>query len=112
MGTGMTKDERNLWRVVRIIGLIIFVIVMLFMWVFNPGVNKDNFSSETLWEAVHPYHAFFDTVALLGTVCTFIYLLGFAGKFYGVVEPKSENSLGATKIVFWILVVAQLLYFV
>lgn len=108
---GGTADK-NMWLVVRIVGGIIFTMVLSLMFIVNPHVNNDKFTNETLWEAVHPFHWFLDSLALIGTGCMFIYLLGYAGRIYELAGPKGSNSYGLTKVIFWVLVLCILLYYV
>jgi hypothetical protein len=82
---------------------------LLFMFVFDPGVNQDKFSAETLWEAVHPFHWFFDTVATLGLIGFGLFLTGYLGKFC---DLFTDLSVGAIKVIAGICMAACALFFV
>ena len=84
----------------------ILLITLLFMFVINPHVNKDQYSSETLWEAVHPWNWFFDTVALIGLVGFCLFLTGYLGKV--IRDPQK----GTIRVIGIICMIAVLLFFV
>lgn len=95
MSEKLPKDEALTRNIVRgIVGLCL-LLFFLFAWVINPGVNSDKFASETLWEAVHPYHFLFDTIGMAGFIAVALYVAGWLSKaVYLFTEPKDENSLG------------------
>jgi hypothetical protein len=89
-------DSEKLTKVVArsIIGLCLFLFFLM-AWVINPNGTSDAFSSENLWEAVHPYHWLFDTIGMIGFTAFALYIAGFLGKVvYTFTEPKEENSSG------------------
>lgn len=104
----------------QLIGKILFAgiltVNLLLMFVINPGGASDKFVTETLWEAVHPFHPFFDTIAFAANIFLYLYLAGVANKvvkpIYKWVEPKGENSIGATRVAFWICVGLMFFYYI
>lgn len=108
----LPRDERVVRTVVRcIVGLALFV-TFLMMFVINPKENKDGFSAETLWEAVHPFR-FWDIFGLIGMLGFALYITGFLGKIvYEFTEQKAENSSGLTHVVFGASVLLMLCFFI
>lgn len=106
------KDERLPRTVARgIIGLCLLLAV-IYMFV-DPSVNKDKFTSETLYEAIHPYNWFFDTLGLISIFYFGLYVAGFAGKVvYSFTEQKSENSSGLVHAVFAVAALFVILMFI
>ncbi len=93
-------SEKFLTNLVKGFIGICLLLFFLFAVVINPGVNADSFSSETLWEAVHPFNWIYDTVGTVGFVAVALYVAGFLGKaVYAFTEPKSENSSGLVHVV-------------
>ena len=108
-------SEKNEWLVVRVIFGVILTVNLVLMFVVNPGGANDRYVTENLWEAVHPFHAIKDTIALIANLFVYLYLGGLAHKvikpIYEFVQPKGENSFGATRVVFWVCVLLMGLYY-
>ena len=62
----MTDKTSKLIQRIGVFGILL--VVLLFMFVFNPHENADKFSNETMWEAVHPFKPVWDTLALVGLI--------------------------------------------
>jgi len=106
----MNDKTSNL--MMRIVVGAILTIALLFMFVFNPGVNQDQFSNETLWEAVHPYHWFFDSLGMIGLLFIALYLGGVAGAaVYAFTGPRVANSSGMIHVVAAVSALLMLLFF-
>lgn len=90
------KDNRELLPMRIGIGVIL-LIVLLLMFVVNPGENTDKFSNETLWEAVHPWNAIKDTIALIALIGFSLLLTGYLGKFFNIfttMTPETAKAIG------------------
>lgn len=113
MAEKLAKDEKILSYIVKgVIGLCLLLFI-LFLWVFNPGVNADKFSNETVWEAVHPYHWLKDSIGMLGVIAFGLYVAGVLGKtVYSFTGPKAENSPGLVHVIAVIGVLCVILLFV
>ena len=106
------RADKNMALIVRIGAALIMLIAFLMMFVFNPHENGDKFSSETLWEAVHPYNWFFDTVAMAGFIFFALFIAGLAGKtVYKFVNPPA-NSSGLISVIAVLSALAMILFFV
>lgn len=109
------RADKNENLIARIGIGVIFGIVFLLMWVINPHENKDVFTSETLWECVHPYNWFFDTVATIAWVWCCLFLSGMASivykKVYSLFQPEA-NTAGPAPIVTIVCALLMLLYYV
>lgn len=93
----MSKKSDNREMLPGRIGLgIILFIMLLFMFVINPNENADKFGSDNLWEAVHPWNAILDTVALIGLIAFALLLAGYLGKLIG--SFKTITAEGAKVI--------------
>ena len=86
------------------VGLILLV-TLLFMFVINPHVNDDPYSNETLWEAVHPYNALWDTLGLIGLIGFCLSLTGYLGQVFSFFTDVSKGAIQAIAIVCMILMV-------
>jgi hypothetical protein len=106
------KADKNMSLIVRIGVGLIMLIALSMMFVFNPGENADKFSSETLWEAVHPFNWFLDTVAMAGFIFFALFIAGLAGKtVYKFVNPPA-NSSGLISVIAVVSMLAMILFFV
>lgn len=106
-------NEKTINLIVRIGAGAILIIATLCMFVVNPHVNQDAFSSETLWEAVHPFNWFFDSVALLALIFFGLYVGGMAGKvIYTFTGPRTQNSSGLIHIIGIVCALLTVLFFV
>ena len=106
--------EKQVYRIVRAIIALVFSVLILMMFVIEPkGSDSGALNIDNLWEAVHPWHWFFDTVALIGWVAFGLYLAGLLGKtVYAFIEPKSENSGGLIHVIGIAGMLVGLLFFV
>jgi hypothetical protein len=106
------RADKNLALIVRIGIGAIMLITFLLMFVINPHSTGSAVDTKNLWEAVHPYHLLFDTVALAGLVFFALFISGLAGKVvYAFVQPPA-NSTGLIKVIAGISALATLLFFV
>jgi hypothetical protein len=107
------RADKNLKLVVRIVGGVIMFIAILLTFFINPHVNSDKFSNETMWEAVHPFNWFFDTLGVAAMLFYALYVCGLAGKtIYFFAEPKKEKSVGLIHALFAVSVVLIILMYV
>jgi hypothetical protein len=105
------RADKNLALIVRIIIGGIMLITFLLMFVINPHSAGSAIDTKNLWEAVHPFHWFFDSVALIGFIFFALFISGFAGKTINAISSQ-ENSNGAIKVIAAICMLATLLFFV
>lgn len=105
-------SDKLLINIVKGFTGLILLLFLLFAFVINPGVNNDNFSNETLWEAVHPFHWLFDTIGMIGFTAVALYVGGFLGKVvYAFTEPR-PNSSGFVHVIAGAGILCVLLIFV
>ena len=106
-------SEKTVNLIVRLIAGAILVVAFMCMFIVNPGINKDAFSSETLWEAVHPFHWLFDTLGCIGLVFFSLYVSGMAGKIiYQFTGPRTANSSGMVHVVAIVCALLMIMFFV
>lgn len=107
------RADKNMKLIARVLGGIILLPVIWLTFLHNPHINADKFSNETMWEAVHPFNWFFDTLGIAGLLFYTLYILGLAGKtIYAFSEPKTEKSSGLVHILFVVSVVLMILMYV
>lgn len=105
-------NEKTINRVVRFGAAAILFVALLMMFVINPHQNQDKFSSDNLWEAVHPFHWFWDSLALVGLVGFALYVGGFLGKVvYNFTGQRTKNSSGMVHVVGILCALLMLLFF-
>lgn len=106
---GGTADK-NMKLVARVIGGIIVGITLLLTFVINPHLNSDKFSSETMWEAVHPFH-WWKIFGIIGFLFFSLYVLGLAGKTiyaFGA-KPNSDGPIHVIAVVCVVLMITMYL---
>ena len=88
------KKENKEWLPFRIGGGIILGIALAMMFIIKPSAESMGhpIDTNTLWEAVHPFHPVWDTIALAGLLFFSAYIFGFAGSVvYSFAEKKRIN---------------------
>jgi hypothetical protein len=110
----MNRDEKRTWIVVRTIAGAIGIIVLYLMFVHEPKSSQtDKFVTETMWEAVHPYHWLWDTLGVIGMTFYFMYVTGLAGKaVYEFTGQKAENSSGLVHVVFAVSLLFHIFFYI
>lgn len=111
MSKAFKDSEKTEWLIVRVIIGVALLVTLLAMFVIKPTDT-----TATLWNAVHPFNPFFDTVALAATLFVGAYLGGIANyivrPIYELVQPRGENSTGVTRWVMWACVLLMGLFYV
>lgn len=105
------RADKNLKLIVRIICLGILAIAFFMGFIHNPHENKDAFTNENLWEAVHPFQLW-DIFGIAGMIFYALYVCGLAGKVvYAWAEPKSARSTGMIHVIFAVSVLSIILMY-
>ena len=100
------RADKNMNLVVRIGTGAIMLITFLLMFIIKPKGGSN------LWEAVHPYHWFFDSIALIGFIGFCLYISGLAGKVvYAFTGPRTANSSGLIHVIAVVCACAMILFF-
>lgn len=105
------KQENKEWIPARVIGGIIIGITLTMMFIIKPSAasNGSTIDTNNLWEAVHPFHPIWDSLALAGLIFFTLYVLGLVGKI--VYSFASEVKMNI-HIIGWGSALLTLLFFV
>lgn len=107
-------NEKKEWIVIRVIAGAIGVIVLYLMFIHQPVSSQtDKFVTETMWEAVHPFHWLWDSLGMIGLVFYFLYVTGLAGKaIYEITGQRTKNSSGLVHVVFAVSLLLHICFYI
>lgn len=108
------ENDKWLNIAARGLGIIILLIVEYLTWFKNPNIDADKFTSETMWEAVHPFVWYKDLWGVIAIPFLFLFLLGLLDKVikgaYNVFQREANTSGSAPAVAIVCAVLVILMY--